>query len=86
MNSATIAAMAGGGQYNRHSRLQLANLQSALPLWEHAAAAVGQDSAGLEGYPFATGFPHFEDYLAQLFGQARRSARAWLSTTPRPIR
>ncbi|MFD2138649.1 hypothetical protein ACFSLT_31320 [Novosphingobium resinovorum] len=45
MNSATIAAMAGGGQYNRHSRLQLANLQSALPLWEHAAAAVGQDSA-----------------------------------------
>jgi SAM-dependent methyltransferase len=47
MNSATIAAMAGGGQYNRHSRLQLANLQSALPLWEHAAAAVGQDSAGL---------------------------------------
>lgn len=47
MNSATIAAMAGGGQYNRHSRLQLANLQSALPLWEDAAAAVAEDSAGL---------------------------------------
>ncbi|MGG2007400.1 hypothetical protein [Novosphingobium resinovorum] len=31
MNSATIAAMAGGGQYNRHSRLQLANLQSRCP-------------------------------------------------------
>jgi DnaJ-class molecular chaperone len=42
--------------------------------WE---AGEGQDSAGLEGDPFATGFPHFEDYLAQLFGQERRSARDW---------
>ncbi len=42
--------------------------------WE---AGEGQDSAGFESDPFATGFPRFEDYLAQLFGQERRSARAW---------
>ncbi len=42
--------------------------------WE---AGEGQDSAGLDGDPFATGFPQFEDYLAQLFGQERRSAEAW---------
>ena len=42
--------------------------------WE---AGEGQDSAGLDSDPFASGFPHFEDYLAQLFGQERRSARNW---------
>ncbi|WP_323207675.1 DnaJ domain-containing protein [Synechococcus sp. BA-132 BA5] len=42
--------------------------------WE---AGEGQDSAGFPGDPFASGFPHFEDYLAQLFGQERRSAPAW---------
>ncbi len=42
--------------------------------WE---AGEGQDSAGLDSDPFATGFPRFEDYLAQLFGQERRSPRDW---------
>lgn len=42
--------------------------------WE---AGEGQDSAGLDGDPFASGFPPFEDYLAQLFGQERRGAQAW---------
>ncbi|WP_255011718.1 DnaJ domain-containing protein [Cyanobium sp. Cruz-8D1] len=42
--------------------------------WE---AGEGQDSAGFEGDPFASGFPRFEDYLAQLFGQERRSGRSW---------
>lgn len=42
--------------------------------WE---AGEGQDSAGLDGDPFSTGFPRFEDYLAELFGQERRSPRAW---------
>ena len=42
--------------------------------WE---AGDGQDSAGLDSDPFATGFPRFEDYLAQLFGQERRSPREW---------
>jgi DnaJ-class molecular chaperone len=42
--------------------------------WE---AGEGQDSAGLEHDPFASGFPHFEDYLEQLFGKERRRARSW---------
>jgi curved DNA-binding protein len=42
--------------------------------WE---AGEGQDSAGLDNDPFATGFPQFEDYLAQLFGQERRSSQSW---------
>ena len=42
--------------------------------WE---SGEGQDSAGLERDPFSSGFPRFEDYLAQLFGQERRSAPAW---------
>lgn len=42
--------------------------------WE---AGEGQDSAGLERDPFASGFPRFEDYLAQLFGQERRRSRTW---------
>jgi DnaJ-class molecular chaperone len=42
--------------------------------WE---AGEGQDSAGLDNDPFASGFPHFEDYLAQLFGQDRRSPQRW---------
>ena len=42
--------------------------------WE---AGDGQDSAGLDSDPFATGFLRFEDYLAQLFGQERRSPREW---------
>ncbi len=42
--------------------------------WE---AGEGQDSAGLDSDPFATGFPRFEDYLAELFGQERRSPRTW---------
>ncbi|WP_216921208.1 DnaJ domain-containing protein [Synechococcus sp. CCAP 1479/9] len=42
--------------------------------WE---AGEGQDSAGLDSDPFATGFPRFEDYLAELFGQERRSPRDW---------
>ncbi|AFY27794.1 DnaJ domain-containing protein [Cyanobium gracile] len=42
--------------------------------WE---AGEGQDSAGLDADPFATGFPRFEDYLAELFGQERRSPRDW---------
>jgi DnaJ-class molecular chaperone len=42
--------------------------------WE---AGEGQDSAGLDNDPFASGFPHFEDYLAQLFGQERRSPQSW---------
>jgi DnaJ-class molecular chaperone len=42
--------------------------------WE---AGEGQDSAGLEHEPFASGFPHFEDYLEQLFGKERRRARSW---------
>jgi curved DNA-binding protein len=42
--------------------------------WE---AGEGQDSAGLERDPFATGFPRFEDYLAELFGQERRGPREW---------
>lgn len=43
---AAVAAMAGGGLYNRHSGLQQANLQSALPLLEDAARAIGTVSAG----------------------------------------
>ncbi|MEA5411794.1 DnaJ domain-containing protein [Synechococcus sp. BA-120 BA3] len=42
--------------------------------WE---AGDGQDSAGLDSDPFAKGFPRFEDYLAELFGQERRSPREW---------
>ncbi|WP_216914691.1 MULTISPECIES: DnaJ domain-containing protein [unclassified Synechococcus] len=42
--------------------------------WE---AGEGQDSAGLDSDPFASGFPRFEDYLAELFGQERRSPRDW---------
>ncbi len=42
--------------------------------WE---AGEGQDSAGLDSDPFATGFPRFEDYLAELFGQERHSPRSW---------
>jgi DnaJ-class molecular chaperone len=42
--------------------------------WE---AGDGQDSSGLDTDPFASGFPDFEDYLAQLFGQEPRSARSW---------
>ncbi|MCP9836807.1 DnaJ domain-containing protein [Cyanobium sp. N.Huapi 1H5] len=42
--------------------------------WE---AGEGQDSAGLDSDPFATGFPRFEDYLAELFGQERRSPQDW---------
>ncbi len=42
--------------------------------WE---AGEGQDSAGLDSDPFARGFPRFEDYLAELFGQERRSPRDW---------
>ncbi|MBM5820904.1 MAG: J domain-containing protein [Cyanobacteria bacterium K_Offshore_surface_m2_011] len=42
--------------------------------WE---AGEGQDSAGLDSDLFATGFPRFEDYLAELFGQERRSPRDW---------
>jgi SAM-dependent methyltransferase len=41
------AAMEGGGLYNRHSGLQHANLQTALPLLEDAARSIGQSSAGL---------------------------------------
>lgn len=41
-----IAAMAGGGLYNRHSGLQQANLQSALPLLEDAARAIAAHSHG----------------------------------------
>jgi cyclopropane-fatty-acyl-phospholipid synthase len=41
------AAMAGGGLYNRHSGVQHANLQSALPLLEEAAREVGAARAGL---------------------------------------
>jgi hypothetical protein len=41
-----VAAMAGDGLYNRHSGLQQANLQSALPLLEAAARAIGDASAG----------------------------------------
>jgi hypothetical protein len=40
------APMAGGGYYNRYSGLQQANLQSALPLLEEAARAVGADGEG----------------------------------------
>lgn len=43
---APVAAMAGGGLYNRHSGLQQANLQSALPLLEDAARAIGDVPAG----------------------------------------
>ncbi|WP_449472907.1 hypothetical protein [Sphingobium chungangianum] len=43
---AAVAAMAGGGLYNRHSGLQQANLQSALPFLEDAARAIGDASAG----------------------------------------
>lgn len=39
------AAMEGGGAYNRNSTLQAANLTSALPLFEAAAAAVPLDDA-----------------------------------------
>jgi len=42
--------------------------------WE---AGEGQESAGLDSDPFATGFPRFEDYLAQLFGQERRRPQEW---------
>jgi DnaJ-class molecular chaperone len=42
--------------------------------WE---AGEGQDSAGLDADPFATGFPRFEDYLAELFGQDRRGPHDW---------
>jgi len=44
--SGTVAAMAGEGSYNRHSGLQQANLQSALPLLADAARAIGEHSAG----------------------------------------
>ncbi|ASY46005.1 MAG: hypothetical protein EPO45_13560 [Sphingobium sp.] len=43
---AAVAAMAGDGLYNRHSGLQQANLQSALPLLEAAARAIGVGSVG----------------------------------------
>lgn len=42
--------------------------------WE---AGEGEESAGLDSDPFATGFPRFEDYLAQLFGQERRTPPDW---------
>jgi DnaJ-class molecular chaperone len=42
--------------------------------WE---AGEGQDGAGGEGDPFASGFPRFEEYLAQLFGQGRRHGGRW---------
>lgn len=41
-----VAPMAGGGLYNRHSGLQQANLQSALPLLEAAARSIGARSHG----------------------------------------
>ncbi|WP_188062401.1 hypothetical protein [Sphingobium sp. KCTC 72723] len=41
-----VAAMAGGGLYNRHSGLQHANLQSALPLLAAAARIIGEQSHG----------------------------------------
>ncbi len=48
------------------------------PIRRHAwEAGEGQDSAGLDSDPFARGFPRFEDYLAQLFGQERRGNRTW---------
>lgn len=42
--SSAVAAMAGDGLYNRHSGLQHANLQSALPLLEDAVRAIDADS------------------------------------------
>ncbi len=46
-------------------------------LWE---AAIGEDPggavAGTDGDPFARGFPDFEDYLAELFGDRRAKRRA----------
>ncbi len=42
--------------------------------WE---AGEGQESSGLDADPFASGFPPFEDYLAQLFGQEPRGSRRW---------
>jgi len=45
-------------------------------LWE---AAIGEDPggavAGTDGDPFASGFPDFEDYLAELFGDRRAKRR-----------
>jgi hypothetical protein len=43
----TTAAMEGGGLYNRHSGLQHANLQSALPLLEAAARRIDGSRRGL---------------------------------------
>lgn len=40
--------------------------------WE-AGLADGTGRSGLDLDPFATGFPAFEDYLADLFGERRRS-------------
>lgn len=45
-SQSVIAAMAGSGLYNRHSGLQHANLQSALPLFEEAARVVGREVHG----------------------------------------
>lgn len=42
--------------------------------WE---AGEGQEGSGLDADPFASGFPPFEDYLAQLFGQEPRGSRRW---------
>ncbi|KEF42819.1 MAG: molecular chaperone DnaJ [Cyanobium sp. CACIAM 14] len=42
--------------------------------WE---AGEGQDAAGGDVDPFASGFPSFEDYLEHLFGHGRRSGPPW---------
>ncbi|MEY4358830.1 MAG: hypothetical protein RLZZ631_316 [Cyanobacteriota bacterium] len=40
--------------------------------WEQGLDAAGAAAAGLD--PFATGFPDFDDYIAELFGRPRRYA------------
>ena len=52
-------------------------------LWE---AAIGEDPgdavAGTDGDPFARGFPDFEDYLAELFGDRRAKHRERTQEAP----
>ena len=50
-------------------------------VWEAANGEISDDaSASTDGDPFARGFPDFEDYLAELFGDRRAKRREREST------
>ena len=45
-------------------------------VWEAANGEISDDAAaGTDGDPFARGFPDFEDYIAELFGERRAKRR-----------